>query len=256
MLIAHITDTHILEPKRSPFRNFKLNGVGLFRPLDWQYRSNKLIESLKEASKADLIAITGDLTEDGHPDQFAELARCLQVSKVTPDKVLLVPGNHDYYWSADAWDEAFLTGPLSTFYRRMGFRKYSEDLTIVLVNTGIYQNFIFSKAAPMAQCLPSDFSEVTHKDVLMLMHHPPVPSWASTVDGFSKDDLLYIKSKVETLKGKNLAVLAGHVHKNSTHKIFEKIPMVVKTSQALVERDGRVRFFTFDRGGLRDQSST
>src|SRR6185295_4525251 len=71
---------------------------------------------LEEAKKLgfDHLVISGDLTEDGTPQQFEQLAFALSESRIDPYKVTLVPGNHDAYCDRAAFARA-LDGPLRPF---------------------------------------------------------------------------------------------------------------------------------------------
>ncbi len=60
------------------------------------------------------LLVTGDLTEDGHPNEFEVLAELLDESGIAPERITLIPGNHDLYHQADAWSRA-MAGPLARY---------------------------------------------------------------------------------------------------------------------------------------------
>lgn len=99
--LAHLSDIH-LGPLPRP-RYFELMGKRALGYLNWQKRRkqysriflDRLVSDLVE-QKPDHIAITGDLVNIGLPSEF-HLARLWLETLGTPDKVTVVPGNHDAY---------------------------------------------------------------------------------------------------------------------------------------------------------------
>ncbi len=82
MRIAHLTDLHLLEERalhRSTPGLARLRTIGLGRPIDPAGRAERALRVVRRALLAnpDHLVITGDLTEDGHRDQFAMLAAVL-----------------------------------------------------------------------------------------------------------------------------------------------------------------------------------
>ena len=88
------------------------------RALDPKARVERLIAGLGAARDAGAVhlVISGDVTELGTPDQFETFAEVLHDARIDPDRVTIVPGNHDAYTHADAWKCA-LEGPLARFRR-------------------------------------------------------------------------------------------------------------------------------------------
>lgn len=117
--IAHVSDVHMLERRpggpRSPY-DWRVRVLSFGRRLDAQARVRKLTSALDSArtSGADHYVVSGDLTESGTPGQFEQLAEALHGTRIDPDKVTLVPGNHDAYTTHDAWERA-IQGPLRAF---------------------------------------------------------------------------------------------------------------------------------------------
>src|SRR5689334_22760877 len=98
--IAHLSDVHTLEPSKQAY-GWGVKFVSIHRPLDAAARLRKLARALAAArrSGADHVVISGDLTEMGSEAQFAAFAEVLDASGIDPDRVTLVPGNHDAYTS-------------------------------------------------------------------------------------------------------------------------------------------------------------
>ena len=82
MLIAQFSDTHI-KPK----------GRLAYNKVDTASMLAKAVAHLQALpQKPDLLVITGDLVDQGHPDEYSHLNEILAPID-TP--LLLVPGNHD-----------------------------------------------------------------------------------------------------------------------------------------------------------------
>src|SRR5450432_2967909 len=119
--IAHLSDAHILDPRPSRTRSgwsMRVRFLSIGRPLDAAGRRDKLRRSLETAQRvgAQHFVLSGDLTEIGAPGEYETLAEVLHDSGIAPDRMTLVPGNHDMYSSADASRWA-LEGPLAAFAR-------------------------------------------------------------------------------------------------------------------------------------------
>ena len=119
--IAHLSDVHMLDARPSRARSGYSMGhrfLSFGRPLDAVGRRNKLVHALSAARRvgADHVVVSGDLTEIGSPGEFECLGEALHESGIAPERITLVPGNHDLYTSADAWSRA-LQGPLAAFAR-------------------------------------------------------------------------------------------------------------------------------------------
>ena len=117
--IAHLSDVHMLDARSSRARSSYSMGhrfLSFGRPLDAVGRRRKLAHALSAARRvgASHLVVSGDLTEIGTPGEFETLAEGLHESGFAPDRITLVPGNHDLYTAPDAWQKA-LEGPLAAF---------------------------------------------------------------------------------------------------------------------------------------------
>jgi 3',5'-cyclic AMP phosphodiesterase CpdA len=100
--LAHLSDLHVTTPK--PAGALELANKRLLGFLSWRQRRRhvhrpevltSLIEDLGR-QRVDHIAITGDLTHIGLPSEIDE-ARSWLARIGTPERVTLIPGNHDAY---------------------------------------------------------------------------------------------------------------------------------------------------------------
>jgi Icc protein len=117
--IAHLSDVHMLAPRPSRARARHSLGVrflSIGRRLDAWRRTRKLARALAVAKRsgADHVVISGDLTEIGQRDEFEAFAEILHDSEIAPERVTLVPGNHDAYTDPNGWRDA-IQGPLKAY---------------------------------------------------------------------------------------------------------------------------------------------
>src|SRR3954469_15113767 len=108
-VIAHITDVHLVEPEhgaRTETDRARLSYLSFGRPIDCADRVRRFVRALEGAwaSGAEHVLITGDLTEDGTDEQFELLGQVLGASRLRPEQITLIPGNHDAYVDADGWE--------------------------------------------------------------------------------------------------------------------------------------------------------
>src|SRR5579872_5061470 len=135
MLIAQITDTHILatgELYHSPRR-----AIPADTPPDWSFidtaaclaRAIRELNALKP--RPDVVVVTGDLTDHGRAEEYANLRSILAAAEMP---VFVIPGNHD---SREALRAAFAG---DGYLPADGFLNYTvEDfaLRIVALDTNV-----------------------------------------------------------------------------------------------------------------------
>ncbi len=220
MLIAHLTDMHLLE--RAERHGFDVRFVSLGRRLDAEDRLTKARRAIKSAREAgaEHYVFTGDLTETGSAAQFEVLAELLVECGLHPDDVTLVPGNHDAYTTPNGWSDA-LAGPLRAFARRAAREPGKvTDLggaCVLPVDATFHQPVTRSAARfdeELETALLARLSDpaFTHTPIVIAIHHPPHPRpgpW-HWVDG-----LLGCKRLLAMIEAReNVTVLHGHLHKS------------------------------------------
>jgi Icc protein len=216
--IAHLSDVHMLEEKPNPstVHNLSLKFLSFGRPLDARGRVNKLRRALASAKRAgaDHFIVSGDLTEVGAPAQFEAFAGVLSEAAIQPDRVTLVPGNHDAYTSGDAWRRA-LEGPLRPYARGAAFEpgKVVDHGNVVFlpVDVSCFQSIARSAGeltAQAADVLTARLSDpyFQGKSVVIVQHHPPfargVMQWIDGLRGYARlMDLLARHVHVQLLHG-------------------------------------------------------
>lgn len=109
LLLAHFSDLHLTEPR--PTRPAELANKRLLGFLSWRWRrrhrhSNARIQELVRdawAQQASHVLVTGDLTQVGLPGEHRQGRRWLE-GLGSPDRVTVIPGNHDTYVPTP-WDQ-------------------------------------------------------------------------------------------------------------------------------------------------------
>lgn len=110
-VLAHLSDPHL--SSLNTVRLCHLLNKRLFGYLSWQHRRHHIhqphiLQALVRdmlAMAPDHITVTGDLTQVGLPDEFRQAADWLgQLG--TPERVTVIPGNHDTYCAAP-WQDTF-----------------------------------------------------------------------------------------------------------------------------------------------------
>jgi 3',5'-cyclic AMP phosphodiesterase CpdA len=123
--------------------------------------------------------MTGDLTEDGVDAQFEVLAEVLAGSRIPPEKITMVPGNHDVYADPTAWSRA-LDGPLRPYAPTCTLSSTISlrDAVIVPVSTLIRQHW--TRSAGAIERMELDRLErlcrggrFQGRAVIVAQHHPP-----------------------------------------------------------------------------------
>lgn len=222
--IAHLSDVHMLDTR--PSRSRPRYGLGVHflsfgRRLDAHGRSRKLARGLAAArrSGAQHYVISGDLTEIGLEGEFETFAEVLHDSGIAPERVTLVPGNHDAYTSPDAWRHA-LAGPLRAYAPTSasspGHVVERGGVAFLPVDVACHQPITRSAGeltTDAADALEARLSDpaLRKKSVVLVQHHPPFshPSsawqWIDGLRGWARlMDLL--------VRFPNVQVLHGHLH--------------------------------------------
>jgi 3',5'-cyclic-AMP phosphodiesterase len=222
--IAHLSDVHMLEakPNPSPLHNLSVQFVSLARPLDAQGRARKLRRGLAAAKKsgAEHFVISGDLTEVGTPDQFEAFAEELAASAIDPERVTLVPGNHDAYTSGEAWKRA-LEGPLRPYASGAALEpgRVVERGEIVLLPIDVSCFQSIARSAGELSPANGDALErrladpgFQKKAIVVVQHHQP---FAHARSAWQWIDGLRGTARIMELLARHprVSVLHGHMHK-------------------------------------------
>lgn len=176
---AHLSDPHLVPPP-IPWKRF-FNKRLLSRYF-WQKRRrhhhltsirDALLNDIRTQSDLDAILISGDLTNFGTPEEFAQAARWLEELPVSP---LVVPGNHDamvhapYEETLALWEK--WGAPSSPYVRQFG------EVAVIGVNSAVPNlpfvsgGYVSDDQLERLSSILDEHGRQGHCRVVML-HHPP-----------------------------------------------------------------------------------
>jgi 3',5'-cyclic AMP phosphodiesterase CpdA len=259
-VIAHITDVHLVEPEhaaRTGTDRARLSYLSFGRPINYEDRMQRFARALEGAwgSGADHVLITGDLTEDGTDEQFEVLALVLGESRLRPEQVTLIPGNHDAYVDATAWQRA-LEGPLSPYARTSAKCSVLEfrEATILPVSTAFHQSWLRSAgqvAADEIEWVARVAADpcFSRRPLVVAQHHPPL---GCPVPVLQWVDGLQNHASMRSLLGStdHMFVVHGHTHRRTDRRLGGKGPMRIFGAEAVVESKAPLRLYEACPTGL------
>ena len=194
MRLIHISDPHLTSLADIPRRHFvgkRRLGYASWR---WRRRRRHLRPWLDEVCTAavslepDVIVVTGDLVHLGLPPEIEAAARWIK-SLGPPERVFLVPGNHDLYredsWAAvkTHWHDYLRLAPLETgepaYWDGFPTRLRCDGVELHGLNTGLPTPvFLAAGELGRGQCdrLRERLAAAPHGTLhIVALHHPPVP---------------------------------------------------------------------------------
>jgi len=261
--IAHLSDVHMLDAQPSRARSGYSMGhrfLSFGRPLDAVARRRKLSQALSVARRvgADHVVISGDLTEIGSPGEFECLSESLHDSGFAPERITLVPGNHDLYTSPDAWSRA-LEGPLAAFEatsaREPGRIIECAGVRLMPLDVARFQpltrsaGWIEDATLDAVQRRASD-PGLADRPLLVVQHHPPFVRatqawhWMDGLIGAAR-----LMSILETFR--HLFVLHGHLHAAVNRVLGCGVARVLGATAIVDDKEGpRVRLYDVRDGRL------
>ena len=260
LTLAHISDLHIGPLPRAGLR--ALAGKRVTGFLSWRLKRSKIHRrEVLDVLAADLaqqepdhIAVTGDLVNIALPGEFIA-ARAFLTSIGTPDRVTVVPGNHDAYVSmpwpkaAGLWD-AYMTGRHADgadraprdvrdfpFVRRIG------GVALVGVSTALPTR-PFSAAgelgAEQLKRLDAVLDELGEAGAfrVILIHHPPFGGGA-----YKRKSLRDAGALAEIIRRRGCELmLHGHTHMSLLGRMMgpgTSVPVIGVPSASAVATDHR-----------------
>ena len=196
MLIAQLSDPHV-----------RPNGVLYQGVVDSNRGFADAIEHvLTLDARPDLVLITGDLVDEGRPDEYTMVRDILTA---LPIPYLVIPGNHD---DRARLREAFsdhgylpLRGPLHYCVDDHPVRIIGLDSTV----PGQHHGHL-DKAG--LDWLADTLGQKPDKPTVVMLHHPPLVSGIPYLDEYRYFDESSLRGVVARF-GNVEAVLCGHVHR-------------------------------------------
>jgi 3',5'-cyclic AMP phosphodiesterase CpdA len=261
--IAHLSDLHLFHPQNMLARDFLTKRVLGY--LSWrlyrraEHQVDFLPPLLKALNSADVdhVAITGDLTHLGHSADFETAAELLQ-RLGGPDRLTLIPGNHDAYIRRP-WDGRRFTladymasepgagnpsekepvHPLEPVFRRCG-----EIAIIGISSASPSAPFLATGSIGQRQLERLHRLLIQTKEEnlfrLLLIHHPPIQGMVSRRKCLTDQPAL-----AEILRETGAEFIChGHTHRFSDAAIEGprgKIPVVGVSSLTALSAKGKRR---------------
>ena len=224
MDLAHVTDVHLGPLPQA--RLAELLSKRAFGYLSWHRRRHRLHRLDVLAALAqdlsldppDHIAVTGDLVNIALPTEFEQAARWLAAT-AEPDRLTLVPGNHDAYagrsyrhgWSR--WD-GYMTGDGAAVGGSFPFvRRVHERLALIGLSSAVPSGIGFATGLlgpGQLEALDAVLAELGAEGLcrVILLHHPPLGTMIQRRRGLRDEAAL---RAVIQRRGAEL-VLCGHEH--------------------------------------------
>ncbi|MHB1303300.1 MAG: phosphodiesterase [Acidiphilium sp.] len=198
MLIAHLSDLHV-----RPF------GRPANRVVETNLMAERALRQLCALDPApDAIVVTGDLTECGLAEEYAELRRLLV--RRLPCPIYVVPGNHD---RRENFRDALADMPGVT--ADADFVQYAADigpLRLVMLDSVVPGAGYGVLCEKRLAFLDRALAEAAGRPVLIGLHHPPVLTGVAGMDRIPlrAPEALLARARAH---GGVLAILSGHHHR-------------------------------------------
>lgn len=195
MMIVQFSDLHLRPPGKPAYRVAETNALTA--------RAIAAVRALDPAP--DLVVISGDLTDCGLPEEYAELARLIAR---LPVPVAMIPGNHDRRENLlAAFPDAAGPG---------GFIDFTHDLgptRIIGLDTVVPGASHGALCAARLDALSTALAERPEAPTLIFMHHPPFDCGIRHMDRIS---LLEGRARLAAIIAANPQVdriACGHHHR-------------------------------------------
>ncbi len=255
MRLVHLTDPHLTT--LDPVSFWSVRGKRRLGYLSWsrsrRYRHRldtlEILTDAIHAEQADHIAVTGDLTHLGLPFEIEQAAAWL-TELGSPQRVTLVPGNHDAYTKTSMAD-------VHALWR--DYLHLVDDEFPSVHNVGPMTLIGASSARPsppfmadgklgaeQRQRVACTLREHRGRFRCLLLHHPP------TADATSRRRALSDARDVETTLVEEAPelVLHGHTHRNMTRTLADNVRIFGTASASCVDprKPASYRLFELDPG--------
>ncbi len=258
--LAHLTDPHLTSLHHVRLRDLRRKEWLGYQSWAKRRRRLHLRERLDQISAAmlshepDLICITGDLVHIGLADEHAEAMDWLQTLG-GPERVVVVPGNHDIY-TARAWPEVASrwrdwlrldqvpTHPHDLYPIRFEM----EGVKITLANTALPMPW-YSAEGELGARQRTELADLllTGSNMapnVLLLHHPPEIAQEA---GVRKRKALRDADKAANTLRQVDVILHGHTHHNDQRHYGRA--RVFSTASASAA-DASFRIFDLNRSPL------
>ena len=208
MLIAQISDTHILAPgKRYHGPVQTPGGERVTGEFDTAACLSRAIAALNALfPRPDITVITGDLVDHGEPEEYEHL-RALLAPLQMP--FFVIPGNHD---AREPLREAFRR---DGYFPAKGFLQYAiEDgpLRILALDTLVPGKHHGSLCMERLDWLDRALAMQPGRPTVIIMHHPPFPTAITYMDNYGLENAAGF-AEIVARHPQVERILCGHLHR-------------------------------------------
>ncbi|MFM2481416.1 phosphodiesterase [Celerinatantimonas sp. YJH-8] len=217
MRLAHLSDMH-----------FCAAGEKLFDSLDVNAQNADIIHQLNQLDDpVDAIIITGDVVNDGHPEQYRQAAKILQYANCP---VYLINGNHD---ERDAFCEAFrLLCPLIEVGRPIRYTLEYGGHQLLLVDSTIPGETHGAIDDELANWIEQHL-KASELPTVLFMHHPPLSMNNAHMDPLrciNGSRLLALADRYPQFRG----IYCGHNHRFSVSQYRQLVVVVAPATSVQI----------------------
>ncbi|HWB52390.1 MAG TPA: phosphodiesterase [Stellaceae bacterium] len=215
MLVAQITDMHVLAEGKlfhSPRRAIPADAAPGWSFIDTAACLQRAIAALnKLAPRPDMLVVTGDLTDHGGAEEYANLRQILAAAAMP---VYVIPGNHDTREGVRA------TFAADGYLPAAGFLHYVVEgwpLRIVALDTHVPGFHHGELCAERLDWLDRTLAGAPDRPTLVMMHHPPFPTGIEHMDVHA---LRHPEAFAAVVRRHPQIerILCGHLHRTIDHR--------------------------------------
>ncbi|MCH1489327.1 MAG: phosphodiesterase [Ilumatobacteraceae bacterium] len=204
MLVAHLSDPHIFA------RGELMEGV-----VDTAANLSLALASLKElAPTPEFVVLTGDLVNDGQPNQYDHLKKVLGSSL---DSFIVVAGNHDDRAGLRALFpqlSAVGSGDDPIDYV-IDAERDGRSLSLIVLDTTVPGEHAGALDATQLEWLDRQLAERRDREILIVQHHPPFRSGIGFMDAYGLRGA-EAEAAIVAKYANVAAVISGHLHRPAT----------------------------------------
>ncbi|WP_169568782.1 phosphodiesterase [Sneathiella limimaris] len=203
MIIAQLSDPHVVV-RGTEFHD-------LYKTIDKLQLAVDRVNNL--VPRPDFIMLTGDLVNEGGVDEYAELKKVLESSKVP---VYLGIGNHD---CRETLRQTFGT---EDYLPKEGFIQYAieqEGLRSLMLDTNVHRQPYGTLCEERLAWLEKELSEHPDTPTLIFMHHPPFETGIRAMDAMGLRDAEKF-GEVVARHPQIKRIFCGHLHRNISSEFY------------------------------------